>query len=177
MARYVGCAWDGRKRETVAAGHDPLFDLGFAALLAADSLSLLLRFAWLAQLSIADGLSLFKKHMGTPTNSETRTFLWLGNFGVARWSKRDQLLSFPACYDVPPMSLQDIIQQLDQQIERLQQARKHLTGSEGERLSFATTSRERKRRGPRRMSAEARARIAAAQRARWARVKAGQKKK
>jgi len=56
------------------------------------------------------------------------------------------------------MSIEQAIQAIDEQISRLQQARAFL-------------------RGPRTMSAAARARIAAAQRARWARVKAQVKKK
>lgn len=66
------------------------------------------------------------------------------------------------------MDKAQIIQSLDNEIKRLQQARELLSR---ESRGRATPGRY----GPRHMSAEARARIAAAQRARWARVKAGQK--
>lgn len=64
------------------------------------------------------------------------------------------------------------------QISKLQQARKALTGGReaGNGLRAAATSEARKHRGPRKMSAEARSRIAAAQRARWAKVRAQKKK-
>jgi len=65
------------------------------------------------------------------------------------------------------MSIQQVIQSLDEQIARLQHARALLNGP-----GKATG----KGRGPRTMTAAARARIAAAQRARWAKVKAQKKK-
>jgi hypothetical protein len=65
-----------------------------------------------------------------------------------------------------------IIASLDSEIERLKQARHLLTGHDGQ---FSTLNNGRRRK--RRMSAASRARIAAAQRARWARVKARSKKK
>jgi len=68
------------------------------------------------------------------------------------------------------MSIEQAIQAIDEQISRLQQARAFLNGTG----SGKATGRGR---GPRTMSAAARARIAAAQRARWARVKAQVKKK
>jgi DNA polymerase/3'-5' exonuclease PolX len=63
-----------------------------------------------------------------------------------------------------------IIQSLDAEIERLKQARHVLAGND----TVATVGNGRRRR---RMSADARARIAAAQKARWARVRAQAKKK
>jgi len=64
-----------------------------------------------------------------------------------------------------------IIHSLDAEIERLTQARQLLAGNDGRPPKVSNGRRRR-----RHMSAEARARIAAAQRARWARVKAGKKK-
>src|SRR3954462_14633345 len=62
-----------------------------------------------------------------------------------------------------------LLQQLDDEIGRLQQARQLLDGSEGDGLRAAASSNGR--RGPRQMSTEARKRISEAQRARWARQK------
>jgi hypothetical protein len=61
-----------------------------------------------------------------------------------------------------------IIASIEGEIKQLQQARALLAGGEGSRATLG-------QRGPRHMSADARARIAAAQRVRWAKVKAGQK--
>jgi len=66
------------------------------------------------------------------------------------------------------MSIQQVIQSLDEQIAKLQHARALLNGR-----GKATG----KGRGPRTMTAAARARIAAAQRARWAGLKRQAKKK
>lgn len=75
------------------------------------------------------------------------------------------------------MNRDEIIQQLNEEIERLQSAVRALKGSESGNSQPASaagaTAKRRGRRGPRHMSAEARARIAAAQRKRWAKVKAG----
>jgi len=68
------------------------------------------------------------------------------------------------------MSIDQVIRSIDEQISKLQQAKAFLNGTG----SGKATGRGR---GPRTMSAAARARIAAAQRARWARLKAAQKKK
>jgi hypothetical protein len=68
------------------------------------------------------------------------------------------------------MNMREIIELLDSEIGRLKQAKVLLNGTD-------TGKATGKGRGPRTMSAAARARIAAAQKARWARVKAGQKKK
>jgi len=65
------------------------------------------------------------------------------------------------------MNFQAIIHSLDEEISRLQRARAILNGT-----GVTTTGRTR-----RTMSAEAKARIAEAQRTRWARVRAAQKKK
>jgi len=64
------------------------------------------------------------------------------------------------------MSRTELLQQLDTEIARLQKARAVLDGG------LKTTN---SRRGPRHMSAAARSRIAAAQRARWAKLKAKKK--
>lgn len=64
----------------------------------------------------------------------------------------------------PAMTIEQVIQSIDEQISRLQQARALLNGTR----SGKATGRGR---GPRTLSAAARARIAAAQRARWARVR------
>lgn len=64
-----------------------------------------------------------------------------------------------------------ILHWLDAEISRLQQARQLLGGHDG---PFPMVANGRRR--TRHMSAEARARIAASQRARWARVKASKKK-
>jgi hypothetical protein len=66
-----------------------------------------------------------------------------------------------------------IIRSLDIEIEKLQQARAlpNRTGS------GSAGVRRGRRRGPRRMSAEARKRISDAQKKRWARRRAAQKKK
>jgi len=65
------------------------------------------------------------------------------------------------------MNLQAIIQSIDAEIGRLQQARAILGGA------GLTAIRRRQRH----MSAAVKARIAASQRARWAKVKSAQKKK
>lgn len=67
------------------------------------------------------------------------------------------------------MPITDIVQQLDEQIRRLQEARRFLVGTSQSATPITATTTGR--RGPRRMSAAARARIAEAQRARWARQK------
>ena len=67
------------------------------------------------------------------------------------------------------MPINTIVQQLDEQIQRLQEARRFLVGTS--QSAAPTTAITAGRRGPRRMSAEARKRIAEAQRARWARQK------
>jgi hypothetical protein len=67
------------------------------------------------------------------------------------------------------MSIEQVIQSIDEQISKLQQAKALLNGT-------GTGKATGKGRGPRTMSAAARARIAAAQRARWAKVKAQKKK-
>jgi hypothetical protein len=75
------------------------------------------------------------------------------------------------------MDRREIIQELDAEIERLTSARRLLSGYKVTATAPAPVSsgRERKR-GRRRMSAEGRARIAAAQRARWAKLKGTKKK-
>lgn len=73
------------------------------------------------------------------------------------------------------MDTQQIVDALKQERERLDRAIAVLGGSS--RISSVPTVRAASgstRRGPKRMSTEARARIAAAQRRRWAKVKAKQ---
>jgi len=66
------------------------------------------------------------------------------------------------------MAITNVVQQIDDQIRRLQEARRLLTSTAD---GAGQTSTSSGRRGPRQMSKEARDRIAAAQRARWARQK------
>lgn len=70
------------------------------------------------------------------------------------------------------MDKNDIIQELDSETSRLQQARQLLASQDGF-LPMLSSGRRRRRH----MSAEARVRISATQRARWAWVKAQGKKK
>jgi hypothetical protein len=71
------------------------------------------------------------------------------------------------------MDLTKILQSIDSQIKRLQEAKRILEGFEGHGTTAKSTRNRRERR---KMSKAARDRIAAAQRARWAKVKAGKKK-
>ena len=82
---------------------------------------------------------------------------------------RDQIDSIIAGTLFSAMTINDVIQQIDDQIRRLQEARRLLTGTTTGSVQNSTS---RGGRGPRHMSKEARDRIAAAQRARWARQKA-----
>jgi len=68
------------------------------------------------------------------------------------------------------MAMSQVLQQLDDEIKRLQQARKILGGKESHGLRAVNG-----RRGPRQMSAAAKARISAAQKKRWAKVRAEKK--
>jgi len=72
------------------------------------------------------------------------------------------------------MDYSRVVAEIDSEIKRLQQARKLLTGSDMRGHSFASGNRTSSRRA-RRLSAAARARISAAQKARWARVRAKQR--
>jgi hypothetical protein len=70
------------------------------------------------------------------------------------------------------MAIDELIQQLDREINKLQEARQILGGGEANaHLSSASTNG---RRGRRHMSAAARARISATQKARWAKRKGTQ---
>jgi hypothetical protein len=71
------------------------------------------------------------------------------------------------------MDLSQILKSLDSEIERLRSAKRILEGFEGHGITAKSTRNGRRRR---KMSKEARDRIAAAQRARWAKVKARKKK-
>jgi hypothetical protein len=82
-------------------------------------------------------------------------------------------LSELVCNNAAHMDKEGIVKQLDQEIERLQQAKRILEGFESHGLRVASAG---SRRGRRKMSKEARDRFAAAQRARWAKVKARKKK-
>src|SRR5262249_4698814 len=71
------------------------------------------------------------------------------------------------------MNRTELLNQLDAEINRLQQARRIL-GAKLRVAGFAQTGA--KRRGPRHLSAEARRRIFEAQRPRWAKVKTSQQR-
>jgi hypothetical protein len=75
------------------------------------------------------------------------------------------------------MNTTEIIQTIDAEIARLKKARalldSHATASKHGRLVNSKPETTTKRAGRRKMSAEGRARIAAAQRARWAKTKRG----
>ena len=75
----------------------------------------------------------------------------------------------PSPATLRPMAIDSIVQQLDEQIRRLQEARRLLTVSDSTRRRFPIA--EKHTRGSQKLSPEARARIASAQRARWARQK------
>lgn len=128
----------------------------------------LLLFVWLARIVLQHGLSIFRKHR-SPTNSESLTLFSFGKIQFVRRSRGEPL----TCYNPFPMNIEEIVQQLDTEISKLQQARKVLQGHDG---PFPMVRNSQGRRGPRHLSAAAKARIAAAQRARWAKVKAQKKK-
>jgi hypothetical protein len=69
------------------------------------------------------------------------------------------------------MSREHILSAIDEEISRLQQARKLLQSSGGSKLVSGLSSNGRKTRAKRTLSPEARARIAAAQKRRWAKQK------
>lgn len=143
------------------------FFVPLALLQLADSISLFLHFGWLAWLSISDGLSVFKRHSPLPFNRESRTFLSFGNLCFARLSRQE----LSTCYNAGPMNIEQVIDSLKQERNRIDQAIAVLN-SGSTRGGWSLSGH----RGPRHMSAAARARISAAQKARWAKVK-GQKKK
>ncbi len=78
------------------------------------------------------------------------------------------------------MGLNEIVAALDDEISRLQQARRLLAGTNGNvtqaATSFAFGANQGKTRKPRKVSAEGRARMAAAQKKRWAAQKKAAKK-
>jgi hypothetical protein len=78
------------------------------------------------------------------------------------------------------MGLNEIIAALDDEISRLEQVRRLLAGTKSKVVqattSFAFGENSSKTRKPRNLSAEARARIAAAQKKRWAKQKRAAKK-
>jgi len=69
------------------------------------------------------------------------------------------------------MDYKNVIAEIDAQISKLQQARDVLTGLAGSQSTDGRQGRKRKN-----MSAAARARIAAAQKARWAKVRASKRR-
>jgi len=69
------------------------------------------------------------------------------------------------------MSREQILSAIDEEISKLQQARKLLQSSGGSKLVSGLSSNGRKTRTRRTLSPEARARIAAAQKRRWAKQK------
>ena len=78
------------------------------------------------------------------------------------------------------MGLNEIVAALDDEISRLQQVRSLLAGTNGNvtqaATSFAFGANQGKTRKPRKVSAEGRARMAAAQKKRWAAQKKAAKK-
>ncbi len=78
------------------------------------------------------------------------------------------------------MGLNEIIAALDDEISKLEQVRSLLAGTKSNvaqaATSFAFGANQGKTRKPRHLSAEARARIAAAQKKRWAKQKRAAKK-
>lgn len=78
------------------------------------------------------------------------------------------------------MGLNEIVAALDDEISRLEQVRSLLAGTKSNMAqaatSFAFGANQGKTRKPRHLSAEARARIAAAQKKRWAKQKRAAKK-
>lgn len=72
--------------------------------------------------------------------------------------------SLLCCGRIKPMDVSRIVAEIDSEIERLQKARDLLTG-------IGSGTGRRRRGGKRRLSPAARSRIAAAQRARWAKWK------
>lgn len=78
------------------------------------------------------------------------------------------------------MGLNEIVAALDDEISRLQQVRSLLAGTNGKvtqaATSFAFGASQGKTRKPRKVSAEGRARMAAAQKKRWAAQKKASKK-
>jgi hypothetical protein len=78
------------------------------------------------------------------------------------------------------MGLNEIVAALEDEISRLEQVRSLLAGTKGDvtqaATSFAFGANQGKPRKRRRLSAEARARIAAAQKKRWAAQKKATKK-
>lgn len=76
------------------------------------------------------------------------------------------------------MAIDSILKEVDQEIARLQQVRKLLSASDGHFANREVTKHvpAAKKRSRRRLSPEARERIAAAQRKRWAAVKKSVKK-
>ena len=75
------------------------------------------------------------------------------------------------------MSREQILSAIDEEISKLQQARKLLQSSGGSKLvsGLSSSGNGRKTRARRTLSPEARARIAAAQKRRWAKQKAASK--
>jgi hypothetical protein len=69
-----------------------------------------------------------------------------------------------------------VINEIDEEITRLQAARALLLGGSGGSVSSGKKTRKAKGTGRKPMSAAGRAKIAAAQKARWAKVRAEKKK-
>jgi hypothetical protein len=70
------------------------------------------------------------------------------------------------------MEMNGILAEIDAEIQKLEQVRAILTGKDGHHESKIPSAGRKKRR---RLSPEARARIAAAQKARWAKIKKASK--
>ena len=73
-----------------------------------------------------------------------------------------------------PVAIDSILNEIDAEIARLQEAKKLLSSADGKFGKKSTTAA--KKRSKRKLSPEARERIAAAQRKRWAAVKKSAKK-
>lgn len=71
------------------------------------------------------------------------------------------------------MAIESILKEIDAEIARLQEVKKVLSGAEAKSGKGNTVAKKRKKR---KLSAEAREKIAAAQRKRWAAVKKTAKK-
>lgn len=69
------------------------------------------------------------------------------------------------------MEMKGILAEIDGEIRKLEQVRAILSGADGHHENKISSSRQKKRR----LSPEARARIAAAQKARWAKIKKASK--
>lgn len=87
------------------------------------------------------------------------------------WASVREAIPSRVCYSVRSMDAEQIVESLKQERSRIDAAINVLNGSTSRGGSVSSGAP----RGPRRMSAAARARISAAQKKRWAKVKAKKK--